>query len=507
MKMQQALRLSRVRSALAGALLALAALAPFARAADDIVTFDRWYALELQGQRAGWMHAQTTQCESGLITSRTEIEIRVGRADMFVTVAVNTEFVESKSGEPVSMMSMQKLGQIPVTTHWFFRGDSVIEEVHQGDEVKRRGRALPEGEWLTPAAASRYVDEQLDAGATEIVYSSIDPSAGLQVIENKGVVKGPTTVEAYGKSVPATEWVVTQSVMPGVAMHGWVDDDGQPVRAEMNLGGIKMTILASEKEAATSNLTAAEMLVESFVTPDRPIDSPRRVKRAAYVVSLSEGDLPDLPSTGSQRVERIDSRSARVTIVTDSFQFCPADAAQAAECLASSTMINGEDSEIVAFVERVLEGNRRTSRASTAEALRQAVYAHVEKKNLGVGFATASEVCRTRQGDCTEHAVLLAAALRAAGIPARVASGVIYADAFAGREKIFGYHMWTQALLDVNGKARWVDLDATLKGDTAYDATHITLGVSPLGETDTINSMATLAPILGRLQIKVEKTD
>ena len=39
------------------------------------------------------------------------------------------------------------------------------------------------------------------------------------------------------------------------------------------------------------------------------------------------------------------------------------------------------------------------------------------EKDLSVGFATAADVARTAQGDCTEHAVLLAALLRASDIP------------------------------------------------------------------------------------------
>ena len=44
--------------------------------------------------------------------------------------------------------------------------------------------------------------------------------------------------------------------------------------------------------------------------------------------------------------------------------------------------------------------------------------------------------------------VLLAAMLRAAEIPSRVAVGVIYVERFAGERDVFGYHMWTQALID-----------------------------------------------------------
>src|SRR5690606_5201760 len=98
--------------------------------------------------------------------------------------------------------------------------------------------------------------------------------------------------------------------------------------------------------------------------------------------------------------------------------------------------------------------------AVIAEKLRRFVHSYISNKSLDVGLASASEVCRTREGDCTEHATLLAAALRFAGIPSRVVSGLIYAEEFAGRSRIFGYHMWTQALLpDDAGAMRWVDLD------------------------------------------------
>ena len=89
------------------------------------------------------------------------------------------------------------------------------------------------------------------------------------------------------------------------------------------------------------------------------------------------------------------------------------------------------------------------------------------------------EGARAAEGDCTEHATLLCAMLRADGIPARVGSGLIYADRFAGEEEIFGYHMWTQALLEIDGQERWVDLDPTLPS-RAFDATHIAVATSSL---------------------------
>ena len=114
--------------------------------------------------------------------------------------------------------------------------------------------------------------------------------------------------------------------------------------------------------------------------------------------------------------------------------------------LKPSTMLRSDDPQIIGLVEQaLLQVGADAGPKEKAMALRRFVNDHVAEKDLSVGFATASEVARTGQGDCTEHAVLLAAMLRAEGIPSRVVSGLIYVDRFLGHRQVFGYHMWTQA--------------------------------------------------------------
>jgi len=172
-----------------------------------------------------------------------------------------------------------------------------------------------------------------------------------------------------------------------------------------------------------------------------------------------------------------------------------------------SAMLNWRDKKVGAVADAALNKNYKQPKSKIAETLRRYVHNYITEKNLDVGLASASEVCRTKEGDCTEHAVLLAATLRYMGIPSRVAGGLIYAESFAGRARIFGYHMWTQALLaDDTGAYRWVDLDSTLSDKTPFDATHIALSLSAMNDDETINSMASLAPLLGRVQLEVEHT-
>ena len=112
--------------------------------------------------------------------------------------------------------------------------------------------------------------------------------------------------------------------------------------------------------------------------------------------------------------------------------------------------------EIIQLREEVLQSVPRSSTPlERAEAMRAFVFDYIEEKNLSTAFASASEVARTRIGDCSEHGVLLAAMLRADGIPARVAHGLVFVPGFGKKKQgAFGWHMWTQAMIDGAGRCR-----------------------------------------------------
>ncbi|MBA3683991.1 MAG: transglutaminase domain-containing protein, partial [Planctomycetes bacterium] len=69
---------------------------------------------------------------------------------------------------------------------------------------------------------------------------------------------------------------------------------------------------------------------------------------------------------------------------------------------------------------------------------------------------SALEAFRERRGDCTEHANLLCAALRIAGIQARTEVGVVFAAEFRG----WVGHAWNSAWFD----GAWHHLDSAYPG-------------------------------------------
>jgi transglutaminase-like putative cysteine protease len=79
------------------------------------------------------------------------------------------------------------------------------------------------------------------------------------------------------------------------------------------------------------------------------------------------------------------------------------------------------------------------------------------RQNMSRGFDIASTVAVRREGDCTEHAVLLAALARAFRVPARVVLGV----ALIGGDRVAAFgHAWVEYFSD----GRWQPADAALVG-------------------------------------------
>ena len=123
---------------------------------------------------------------------------------------------------------------------------------------------------------------------------------------------------------------------------------------------------------------------------------------------------------------------------------------------------------------------------------------YIDNKDLSVGYASAVEVARSKQGDCSEHAVLTAALCRAVGIPAQVVTGIAYVEDWSGLQG-FGGHAWVQAFIG-RKTGKWIGLDAAFKGTGrgGHGPGHIALAAGNGEPTDFFN----LATTLGKFKIE-----
>ena len=481
----------------ARAVLLLLLVPALARAGED---YDRWYVLRIGDQRAGWMHA-AQETSDQTIVSRTTIHLELRRGETIVPIDMAGSFTEKPDATPISMRLQERMGSVPRVTEVVFKPDHMAVTITGAGQPQTTRQPLPEGRWLPPAAAGDFFERRLESGTDTISVRAMDPLSGLDPVLSTYQILDRTNVQALGKTLPAIKAAITTDAMPGVRTVEYLDHRGVTIRGTTDLGRFSMTMIAADKALALSKLDPPELMRSAFVTPDRPITHPRIRRRARYLLRLDGESMPDLPAAGAQRVQRLEDGAVRLSVDLDRAE--PVGPVDRDALLRSTAMLDADDPRIRALVARATAG-AGDEPARRAEAMRRFVHGYISDKNLDVGFASASEVARTREGDCTEHGCLLAAMLRADGIPARVVSGLIYLDQAGPDRNVFGYHMWTQALIEDGGQSRWVDLDATLPRAVAFDATHIALGTSQLRDGQIANGLVSLAPMLGRLKVSVE---
>ncbi len=455
---------------------------------------EHWYQVELAGQPAGWV-VEREELRGGEVVTESKTRLELSRGQVATAIEMESRFVESPDGQPLSAWTKQKLGAMPIEASYEFRAGAVVVRRQQNGSAREQSVPPPEGDWLTPRQAQKRILEQLADGAEDFSIRSLELLLGLEPVTTRWMLEARDQEVATDHGVyRTTRWRQTQSYAPAIATVAHVDDEGRMIRSVTSMMGMEMTVTLSERETVMEEPSAApELLVQSFIRPNREIERPRRTRRAVYEIRTADGTVPDLPSLGAQTV----GSDGRLTVELGSSPRL--ESVDAALYLRSTTYLPHDDPAIRDLLARAA-GNGED--AGRAETLRSFVAAYLVEKNLDTVLATASEVATTRSGDCTEHAVLLAALLRAAEIPSRVVSGLIYVERFAGHSEIFSFHMWTQALLE----DRWIDLDATLP--SRFDASHIALAATALDDGGSaLREMTRIVPLMGRTRIEVVDVD
>jgi len=174
-----------------------------------------------------------------------------------------------------------------------------------------------------------------------------------------------------------------------------------------------------------------------------------------------------IPTTAEQGVQR-DGAATVITVCSHCGSEAPPTAADLQRYLAPNIWVRSDAAEIQRLAAHTVRGTQRVD--LRMRALVQRVSRRMRGTISFLGYADALEALHTGAGDCTEHAVLLAALARAQKIPARVVSGLVYASRFSGKKNVFSPHMWVQAW---DGE-RWLSYDSALNG---FDSTHIALAI------------------------------
>ncbi|MCE9618522.1 MAG: transglutaminase-like domain-containing protein [Planctomycetes bacterium] len=478
------------------------AATPTRMAADEA---PRWYYITLNEVPVGWSCSLTKPIEGGFRTE-SQTRLRMAREKQILSMTTTAWIEEDAAGKPLRSGQSQTGGGLSVRVNWEWAEEGIRERRTQGASVTEKLLPAIAKEALPPAAALRAAQAARTAGKKDFTLLLLDPGQGVQPAEVRSELVGSASVPVNGKPVECTHWKSSGPLIP-LGSEEWIDAAGEMVQSQTPTGlGVLRSLLCSETTAISALDDAkppVEVMVASFVKVDPPLADVMKKRSVHLLVKAKKPPIMPLPQEGFQRVKRNPDGSFDVTIDLDrpaepSLKSVAADAA----FMDSSPMIDWKDPSVLALKESALAGAHvaATDSAGRSKLFQAAVASHITKKDLASAFASASETAQSKSGDCTEHAVLLAALLRADGIPSRVAAGLVWADFFAGERNVFAWHLWTQALID----GRWVDLDATLPANgESFHPGHLLLAVTPLRDAASDPAWTSLLTSMGNLSIEV----
>jgi len=453
----------------------------------------------MQGSRVGYAHttiAEVTEAGQKLIHTRNQAVTKMKRAGQSIEQEMTLASWDTPEGQLVKFETRMTAGQADMVATGRVAGDMLnIEVTTLG---KTQSQALPwkaawgglfapdhslrrkpmqPGEKRTVRSLMPLVNTVGDTEMAAADYETVKLPAGEQKL-----LRIDTLLDLGGQKIATTLWV---------------NEQGETLKSQVP--NIQQEAIRTTKEDALQPAAGGEfdLLIASTVPLKGKLPNATETQRVVYKAHVTSGKIEGLfANCLSQRVKNIDEQTAALTILAirpnepKTPDIKPTQPTE--DDLAPNNLIQSDDAKVVELAVRIAPDEKDPWKLACA--LEQHVDQTIQLKNFSQAFATAAEVARSLEGDCTEHAVLFAALCRARKIPARVAFGIVYYPP----QKGFAYHMWNEVWI----ADRWVPMDATL-GLSGIGGDHIKLADSNLAGANAYSAMLPVIQVFGRLELEV----
>ncbi len=439
---------------------------------------EQWMGIYHQGQKIGYTYLNLTTCDDGFIFSEASL-LRLTVLDSPQTVRTS---MSGHLGPDFAVRDVEfDLSSGVGSLHAKAVADATELRLtlQTGKETSEQVLGLKEPLYLPAPLRASLRSGQLRAGQ-HLDALVFDPTALRNDRIRITVVRWEPVPDTRGVEA----WRV-QEEFRGLETTAWLDASGVVVREEGPMGLVLVPQSAEQATAADwATQTALDIVATAAVPLARPIEGPRT--RLTLRVRLSGISLDSVPSDGEQIRDGSLLTITRPTLSSLQSYVLPSEGQEHAEDVRATAFLQSDHPRIRSQARQVIGGERDALRA--AKRLNDWVY-HSLRKVPTVSIPNALQVLDMGEGDCNEHAVLLAALARAVGIPTRVVAGAVYLDG------VFLYHAWCEVWL-----GRWVSIDPALQQFPA-DATHIKFVVG--GPEEHMAMMS----VIGRLGIEVVESE
>jgi len=423
----------------------------------DKVESEEWFGVYVNGEKVGFSRIVSRPARPGEPPSYLIALDEVVRSsiDGLVDVHQNDRAWRYATTEPYRLLSLE------------------TRESSGGGVILRRFDFNPEGGVLETTVDNGPAERKSLGPTQETVASSlgVEPdlvsvgarssSLSFDEVLLKDLEWQTTVTRKFTRSLLGVE-------VPVAVLESYAPHDQSKYSAETaHLGrllsvsmGEGFVMKAEPKQQATEGIGSMDAIHDG-VAIDQPLGDPAKIRNLSLLLTTGQDFAP--PDGPNQRVTP--AGPGRYRLELSAVPGAEAQPGEREEYLAPSAAIDSDHPTIRQAAQQLAE----KAPADQARVLALVDYvAETVQDSYESNLGTASQVLERKSGDCSEHTLLFVALARAAGLPAREISGLVYAS---DQERHFVWHAWAEVLVD----GRWVAVDPTF-GEAQANATHIKLG-------------------------------
>jgi hypothetical protein len=481
---------------------------------------DGWFTMFIEGNKVGYGRTLSKPfIEHGQDLNQVEEEVHfsVTRNGQPSEERIVSTGIETPAGQLLRFRTEIESGSAPIVTTGEVRdGEMCFQTISTGTAARTSIPWMP-GVGGFKATEESFTNQPMQPGEHRELQGLM---VGFNQVAKIEMVAGnyqPTTMLNHSEELLRIQWTATLPKGNVIGAVWWTNHDGQVMKTQLDALHQVTYRTTREIALAEGGPPRFDLLLSTTIRVNRPLPQPNRTHRVRYRVQLENADPSRVFASGlSQRITPLDPHTAEIEVrAVRPGKSADASAVAATETIVdlplgpsasgqqhggppidedrrANSIVQSDDPRIVALARQA--AGSRTDPWEVAVALEKFTHDYITGRNFSKAFSSAVDVAESREGACTQHAVLLAALARARGIPTRVAIGLVYTESTPG----FAFHMWNEVWI----ADRWVPLDATL-GEGGIGAAHLKLADSSLAGEAAYSCFLPVSQVIGQIKIEI----
>lgn len=444
----------------------------------EVAEKDTWMNIFQNDRKIGFSYSRFSKKDSGYRLQET-VYMRINTMGMVQDISLKTDG-ELQADFTLADFNFEiNSGRFSFSIKGTVSGDILKVETASAGDRRALEIQIEKQPYLFSGIIYALAATKLNPG-DKFAFPIFDPASMTQLPVHVEVI-GQEEIQIMGTKTAAT---IVSLNFKGSTQLAWVDQNGDLLK-EKGLLGIRQERTTRKDALYGLALASSQDLTQTAsVSSNVTLENPDRLKHLTIEISGIEFDQLHLQG-GRQKF-----KNNQLIIVKESLSNLVAELDDTnmgtleKVFLQPSSFIQSDHQKIQQLTRQILGNHANAAPLEKVQKLLNWVYHNIEKRPV-LSLPDALSTLENRVGDCNEHAVLLAALSRAAGIPCRVEAGLVYLKGS------FYYHAWNLVYL-----GRWITADA-LFGQLPADVSHVRF------TSGSQRQQLDLMGIIGKIQLRI----